>query len=89
MPIFAFIWPASTGWLTTLFPVCVQFVLFLRWLHRRMRNDEMIHACVRDIALTHLPHIYDSLLALAKEKGTVPPKTPVIHFVDFHNRRKG
>ena len=89
MPTLAFIWPASAGWLTTLFPVCVQFVLFLRWLHRRMRNDEMIHACVRDIALTHLPHIYDSLQALAKEKGTTLPKTPVIHFVDFHKSRKG
>jgi hypothetical protein len=76
------------GWLTALFPVCVQFVLFLRWLHRRMRNDEMIHACVRDIALTHLPHIHSALQALAKEKGTTLPETPLVHFVDFHNRRK-
>jgi hypothetical protein len=76
------------AWLTTLFPVAVQFILFLRWLHRRMRNDEIIHACVRDIALTHLPHIYDSLRTLAKEKGTTLPKTPVIHFVDFPGRRR-
>jgi hypothetical protein len=71
-----------------LIPVAVQFVLFLRWLHRRMRNDEIIRVCVRDIALTHLPHIYSSLLALAIEKGTALPETPVIHFVDFHGHRR-
>jgi hypothetical protein len=79
----------SFPWVTTLFPIAVQFVLFLRWLHRRMRNDEMVYACVRDIALTHLPHIYASLEALGKEKGTTLPKTPVIHFVDFNGRRRG
>jgi hypothetical protein len=50
--------------------------------------DEIVHVCVRDIALTHLPHIYSSLQALAKEKGTALPETPVIHFVDFHGRRR-
>ena len=78
------------AWLTTAIPVAIQFVLFLRWLHRRMRNDEILRICVRDIALRHLPHIYSSLQALAKEKGTALPETPVIHFVDFHghNRRR-
>jgi len=79
---------ATAGWLSALLPVGVQFVFFLRWLHRRMRNDEIVHVCVRDIALTHLPHIYSSLQALAKEKGTALPETPVIHFVDFHGRRR-
>jgi hypothetical protein len=79
----------SLTWLTTAIPLAIQFVLFLRWLHRRVRNDEIVHACVRDIALTHLPHIYSSLQVLAKEKGTALPKTPVIHFVDFHGRRRG
>jgi hypothetical protein len=31
-------------WLTTLIPVAVQFVIFLRWLHRRMRNEEITRA---------------------------------------------
>ena len=76
------------GWLTTAVPIAVQFAIFLRWLHRRMRNDEIIHVCVRDIALIHLPHIYSSLQALAKQKGTALPETPVIHFVDFHGHRR-
>jgi hypothetical protein len=78
----------NLNWLATLFPIAVQFVLFLRWLHRRMRNDEIVHACVRDIALTHLPHSYATLQALASEKGTTLAETPVIHFVDFRARHR-
>jgi hypothetical protein len=77
------------GWLLGVVPVSIQFVLFLRWMHRRMRDDEIIHACVRDMALKHLPHIYSSLQVLAKEKGTTLPEIPVIHFVDFRGRRRG
>ncbi len=88
MPLHGFGWAAAAGWLTTAAPIAVQFVLFLRWLHRRMRNDEIIHACVRDIALNHLPHIYSSLQMIAAGKGTALPETPVIHFVDFNGRRR-
>ncbi len=58
MPFHSIGWPAAVGWLTTLIPVAVQFVVFLRWLHRRMRNEEITRAFVRDIATNHLPHIY-------------------------------
>ena len=54
--------PHIPTWLTTIVPVAVQFILFLRWLHRRMRNDEITRAFVRDIATNHLPHIYNALL---------------------------
>ena len=46
--------------LTAVVSAGVQFVLFLRWLHRRMRNDEITRAFVRDIATNHLPHIYNA-----------------------------
>ena len=45
------------GALTVVISAGVQFVLFLRWVHRRMRNDEIVRAFVRDIATNHLPHI--------------------------------
>jgi hypothetical protein len=77
----------SLTWLTTVVPVAVQFVLFLRWLHRRMRNDEIVRACVRDIALTHLPHIYSSLQLIAARQGTALPETPPVQFVDLNGRR--
>src|SRR5260370_41849361 len=48
------------GALTALFAVGVQFVLFLRWLHPRVRNDEITRAFVRDIPTNPLPHIYNA-----------------------------
>lgn len=81
-------WTASTGWLTTLVPIAVQFVVFLRWLHRRMRNDEITRAFVRDIATNHLPHIYNALQKIAAEQGIALDETPLVQFVDLHHRRK-
>ena len=79
---------AAARWLTTLLPVSVQFVLFLRWLHRRMRTDEIVAACVRDIALNHLPHIYTSLTAISLKQGIALHELPMIHFVDLTGRRR-
>jgi hypothetical protein len=78
----------ATSLLTTLLPVSVQFVLFLRWLHRRMRSDEIVAACVRDIALNHLPHIYTSLTAISLKQGITLQELPMIHFVDLSGRRR-
>ena len=60
--------PHGSAWLATLLPVVVQFVIFLRWLHRRMRNEEITHAFVRDIATNHLPHIYNALQKIAMQQ---------------------
>jgi len=76
------------GILTAIFSVGVQFVLFLRWLHRRMRDDEIVRAFVRDMALTHLPHIYSVLQEVAAKQGSTVRETPVVHFVDFQKRRR-
>jgi hypothetical protein len=78
----------AARWLTTLLPISVQFVLFLRWLHRRMRTDKIVHACVRDIALNHLPHIYTSLQAISLKQGITLHELPMIHFVDLSTRRR-
>jgi hypothetical protein len=76
------------SWLATLIPVAAQFVIFLRWLHRRMRNDEIIRAFVRDIATNHLPHIYDALQKIAAEQGIELDETPMVQFVDLNHRRR-
>jgi hypothetical protein len=75
-------------WLTTLLPIAAQFVLFLRWLHRRMRNDEITRAFVHDVATNHLPHIYNALQKIAAKQGIEIDETPVIHFVDLHRHRR-
>ncbi len=74
--------------LATLVPVLVQFVLFLRWLHRRMRNDEIVRAFVRDIATNHLPHIYSALRDIAQQQGIVLHEPPLVRFVEFQAHRR-
>src|SRR5262249_39371164 len=54
--------------LAVLVPVGVQLVLFLCWLHRRIRDDEINRAFVYDVATNHLPHIYDALRAIAEQQ---------------------
>ena len=76
------------SWLATLVPVAAQFVLFLRWLHRRMRNEEINRAFVRDIATNHLPHIYNALQKIAAQQGIALDETPLVQFVDLNHRRK-
>jgi hypothetical protein len=88
MPLHNFVQLTTASLLTTLLPVAVQFVLFLRWLHRRMRTDEIVNACVRDIALNHLPHIYTSLQAISLKQGITLQELPMIHFVDFNRRHR-
>src|SRR5580698_8285551 len=79
MPLhnFTFAQPTIAGLLTTLLPVAVQFALFLRWLHRRMREDEIVHACVRDIALTHLPPLSPTLQPIGQNQEFTPHESPV------------
>jgi hypothetical protein len=76
------------GWLAALVPVLVQFVVFLRWLHRRMRSEEITRAFVRDIATNHLPHIYNALQKIAAQQGITLDETPLVQFVDLNHRRR-
>jgi hypothetical protein len=77
-------WPAL---LATIASIAVQFVLFLRWLHRRMRDDEINRAFVRDVALNHLPHIYSALQSIANQQGIAIDPAPVVRFVDLRGAR--
>ena len=80
--------PHGLTWLATVVPIAVQFVVFLRWLHRRMRNEEITRAFVRDIATNHLPHIYTALQKIAAEQGITLEETPMVRFVDLNHRRR-
>ncbi len=79
--------PPAYVFLVALAPVCVQFALFLRWLHKRMRDDEIMRAFVRDVALNHLPHIYSVLREMASQQGIEIRETPMVQFLDLdgHN----
>jgi hypothetical protein len=72
-------------------PVCAvlavgaQFVVFLRWIHRRMRDDEIQRVFIRDLALKHLPSIYRALNRIAEEQGISLEETPMVNYVDMRN----
>jgi hypothetical protein len=70
--------------LGTVVPVAVQFILFFRWLHRRMRADEIARAFVRDLALVHLPHIYGALREIGRQKGIDLQENPPVRFSDLN-----
>ena len=88
MSIHSFCSASATVWLTTLVPVVVQCVVFLRWLHRRMRNEEITRTFVRDIATNHLPHIYNALQQIAARQGIALDETPLVQFVDLNHPRR-
>jgi len=68
-------------WWTAGVSSLVQFILFLRWLYRRIRNDEMNRAFIRDMALNHLPHVYDLLEKLCDQQGIERSPAPRIRWV--------
>jgi hypothetical protein len=68
-----------------LFSVGAQFVVFLRWIHRRMRDDEMQRVFIRDLALKHLPSIYRALHIMAEQQGISLDETPMVNYVDMRN----
>ena len=56
-------------WIAVILPSCLQFFFFLRWLHRRTRDDEIRRAFIRDMAINHLPHLYHALREIAGQLG--------------------
>jgi hypothetical protein len=62
-----------------------QFVVFLRWMHRRIGDDEIQRAFIRDLALRHLPSIYKALHTIAERQGIALDETPMVNYVDLRN----
>jgi hypothetical protein len=71
-------------WLVVPFTVIAQLVVFLKWLHRRMRDAEIERAFVRDMATNHLPHIYQALRQIANEQGIELEEPPPVRFLDLN-----
>jgi len=71
--------------LALLFSLGAQFAVFLRWIHRRMRDDEIQRVFIRDLALRHLPSIYHALHVMAEQQGITLDETPMVNYVDLRN----
>lgn len=80
--------PIDPYWWTFALTSLVQFFLFLRWLYRRIRNDEMTRVFVEDMATNHLPHVYALLEKLCDEKGIATAPSPPIHWIDLNGPRR-
>lgn len=77
----------NASWPTFALTFGIQFVLFVRWIYRRIRNDQLHRAFVRDMATNHLPHIYDRLEKICDQQGierSAPP--PPIRWLDLNNK---
>ncbi len=75
------LWNPAT--VTVLGATAVQLVLFLRWLYRRIRDDEVMRVFVADMATNHLPHIYLLLSRLCDQQGIDLPPAPSIRWIDW------
>ena len=78
-------WNSPWTILALLFSLGAQAVVFLRWMHRRMRDDEIQRVFIRDLALRHLPSIYRALHMMAEQQGITLDETPIVNFVDLRN----
>ncbi len=76
-------------WIVAVVTFVVQFGLFVRWLYRRLRDDEIQRAVIRDIALNHLPHIYVALSQIAAHDGIALDDAPVIRYVEINGGDSG
>jgi len=73
-------------WLTFVLAAIAHFAVFLRWLYRRIRNDEITRAFVHDMATNHLPHIYERLERLCDQQGIEHAPLPPIRWLDLGSR---
>jgi hypothetical protein len=73
-------------WIVVAFPSCVQLFLFIRWLHRRTRDDEIRRGFVRDMAVNHLPHLYHALRQIAAKLNIELEDPPPVQFLEFNGQ---
>lgn len=71
-------------WLVVGLTVLAQFFIFLRWLHRRMRDEEIQRAFVRDMATSHLPHVYHALRLIASHLAIELDEPPPVRFLELN-----
>ena len=73
----------DSNWWTFALTFAVQFALFVRWLYRRVRNDELMRAFIQDMAANHLPHIYDLLDKQCDRQGIKRNPPPPIRWLEL------
>ncbi len=77
----------NSYWCTFALAAIAHFAVFVRWLYRRVRNDEITRNFVHDMATNQLPHIYERLERLCEQQGIEHAPLPPIRWVDLSGRR--
>ena len=75
-------------WIAIGISSAVQFFIFLRWLHRRTRDDEIRRTFIRDMAINHLPHLYHALRMIGARLGLELADPPRVQFLEFNGHDK-
>lgn len=78
----------NPAWISALVVVGTQAVVFFKWLHRRMRDDEINRAFVRDVATNHLPHLYSAMKQLAEAQGIELTEPPAVKWLELNGHRQ-
>ncbi len=78
--------PMNPYWIVVGLSSLVQLLVFLRWLHRRTRDDEMRRAFLRDMAIHHLPHLYHALRQMGAKLGLELAEPPPVQFLELNGR---
>lgn len=78
-------------WIAIALTVGAQFVVCLRYLHRKMANDALMRQFVIDVATNHLPHLYHGQNKIAAALGIEMDEPPLIQFAQINGgaRRTG
>ena len=71
-------------WLVVAFTLLTQFFLFVRWLHRRVRDSTIEREFLCDMATHHLPHIYHALRQMADHHGIPLEDPPPVRFIELN-----
>ena len=71
----------TVNWWTFATVFAAQVIVFIRWIYRRIRNDEITRIFVQDIATNHLPHIYELLYRLCEQQGITRTQAPVVRWI--------
>ena len=61
------------------------YVVFLRWMHQRMRDDEIQRVFVRALGLGHLPNTDRAPNIIAERQGIKPGEIPSVNYVDLRD----
>lgn len=61
----------------------------LDYFYKKRRSTEINQQFVQDVAMNHLPHIYNALKLIAHSKGIDLPEPPSIRWQQINGRHRG